>query len=146
MAVRSGADPEPRIVPFRGAYYKLRPSARHLVRGLVYPVPDPAYPFLGIHLTKTVDGEVLVGPNAFLGFSRDNYSSWAFEWPDVRETLTWPGFAHFAMSNWRAGARELSHSLSKRGSACGGTPLCPRTDRGGPGTIRGWNQGPSHAP
>jgi L-2-hydroxyglutarate oxidase LhgO len=117
VAVRSGADPEPRIVPFRGAYYKLRPSARHLVRGLVYPVPDPAYPFLGIHLTKTVDGEVLVGPNAFLGFSRDNYSSWAFEWPDVRETLTWPGFAHFAMSNWRAGARELSHSLSKRGFA-----------------------------
>ncbi|MGA3353206.1 MAG: L-2-hydroxyglutarate oxidase [Acidimicrobiales bacterium] len=117
VAVRSGADAEPRIVPFRGSYYRLRPSARHLVGGLVYPVPDPRYPFLGIHLTKTVDGGVLVGPNAFLGFSRDNYSSWAFDWTDVRETLTWPGFARFARTNWRAGARELSHSMSRRGFA-----------------------------
>ena len=117
LAVRSGADAEPRIVPFRGAYYRLRPSARHLVRGLVYPVPDPRYPFLGIHLTKTVHGEVLVGPNAFLGFSREDYSRWGFRWQDVSETLSWPGFARFARSNWRAGARELSHALSRRGFA-----------------------------
>ena len=110
LAVRSGADAEPRIIPFRGSYYRLRLSARHLVRGLVYPVPDPSYPFLGIHLTTTVDGEVLVGPNAFLGFSRDDCASWAFQWQDVSETLKWPGFARFAMSNWRAGARELRHS------------------------------------
>ncbi len=96
LAVRSGADAEPRIVPFRGSYYRLRPSARHLVRGLVYPVPDPRYPFLGIHLTKTVHGEVLVGPNAFLGFSREDYARWGFRWQDVSETLRWPGFARFA--------------------------------------------------
>ena len=78
LAVRSGADDEPQIVPFRGSYYRLRPSARGLVRGLVYPVPDPRYPFLGIHLTKTVSGEVLVGPNAFVALSRDDYGKWAF--------------------------------------------------------------------
>ena len=117
LAVRSGADAEPRIVPFRGSYYRLRPQARHLVKGLVYPVPNPKYPFLGIHLTKTVQGDVLVGPNAFVGLSRDDYTSWAFRWQDVSETLTWPGFARFARSNWRAGARELSHAASRRGFA-----------------------------
>ena len=117
LALRSGADAEPRIVPFRGSYYRLRPAAQHLVRGLVYPVPDPRYPFLGIHLTRTVHDEVLVGPNAFLGFSRDNYARSAFSWPDVRETLTWPGFPHFVMSNWRAGVREISHATNRRGFA-----------------------------
>ena len=117
VAVRSGANAEPRIVPFRGSYYRLRPAARHLVRGLVYPVPDPRYPFLGIHLTKTLHGEVLVGPNAFLGFSRDSYARSAFDWQDVRDTLTWPGFPRFARSNWRAGAREISQAMSRRGFA-----------------------------
>ncbi|MGO9583972.1 MAG: L-2-hydroxyglutarate oxidase [Acidimicrobiales bacterium] len=117
IAIRSGGDPEPRIVPFRGSYYRLRQTSRHLVRGLVYPVPDPRYPFLGIHLTRTVHGDVLVGPNAFLGFSRGNYARWAFDWQDVRETLTWPGFIRFAGANWRAGARELSHAMSRRGFA-----------------------------
>ena len=117
LALRSGADAEPRIVPFRGSYYRLRPAARHLVRGLVYPVPDPRYPFLGIHLTRTVHDEVLVGPNAFLGFSRDDYARSAFAWRDVRETLMWPGFPRFARSNWRAGVREISHAMSRRGFA-----------------------------
>jgi L-2-hydroxyglutarate oxidase LhgO len=80
-------------------------------------VPNPKYPFLGIHLTKTVQGDVLVGPNAFVGLSRDDYTSWAFRWQDVSETLTWPGFARFARSNWRAGARELSHAASRSGFA-----------------------------
>jgi L-2-hydroxyglutarate oxidase LhgO len=87
------------------------------VKGLIYPVPDPRYPFLGIHLTKTVAGEVLVGPNAFLGFSRDDNATWAFDWQDVRETFAWPGFARFARQNWRAGAREMSHAMSRRGFA-----------------------------
>jgi L-2-hydroxyglutarate oxidase LhgO len=117
LALRSGADAEPRIIPFRGSYYRLRPAARRLVRGLVYPVPDPRYPFLGIHLTRTVHDEVLVGPNAFLGFSRDDYARSAFSWQDVRETLTWPGFPRFALSNWRAGLREISHAMSRRGFA-----------------------------
>ena len=80
LAVRSGADAEPRIVPFRGSYYRLadtRPDTS--CEGSIYPVPDPRYPFLGIHLTKTVNGEVLVGPNAFLGFSRDELPRWAFD-------------------------------------------------------------------
>lgn len=117
LAVRSGADPEPLIVPFRGSYHRLRPSAQHLVRGLVYPVPDPRYPFLGIHLTKTVRGEVLVGPNACLALSRHDYGGFAFDWQDVRSTLTWPGFARFARSNWRTGAREVAHALSRRSFA-----------------------------
>jgi L-2-hydroxyglutarate oxidase LhgO len=117
LAVRSGGDAEPRIVPFRGSYFRLREQSRYLVRGLIYPVPDPRYPFLGIHLTKTVNGEVLVGPNAFLGFSRENYSRWAFDLADIRDTVTWPGFARFARSNWQAGARELSHAMSRRGFA-----------------------------
>jgi L-2-hydroxyglutarate oxidase LhgO len=117
VAARSGTDAEPRIVPFRGSYYRLRASSKHLVRGLVYPVPDPRYPFLGIHLTKTVQGDVLVGPNAFVGFTRDDYARGAFDWRDVRETLQWPGFARFAGSNWRAGARELAHAVSRRGFA-----------------------------
>ena len=117
LAIRSGADAEPRIIPFRGSYYRLRPAAQRLVRGLVYPVPDPRFPFLGIHLTRTVHDEVLVGPNACLGLSRDNYSRSAFAWQDVRETLTWPGFLRFARSNWRAGMREISHATSRRGFA-----------------------------
>ena len=117
LAVRSGADAEPRIVPFRGSYYRLRPAARHLVRGLVYPVPDPRYPFLGIHLTKTLHGEVLVGPNALLGFARDSDARSAGDWQDVRDTLTCPGFPRFARSNWRAGAREISQAMSRRGFA-----------------------------
>jgi len=117
LAIASGRDAEPRIIPFRGSYYRLRPGARHLVRGLIYPVPDPRYPFLGIHLTRTVHEEVLVGPNAFLGFSRDSYSRTAFAWQDVRDTLRWPGFPRFASSNWRAGVREMAHAMSRRGFA-----------------------------
>ncbi|MGD0943672.1 MAG: L-2-hydroxyglutarate oxidase [Acidimicrobiales bacterium] len=130
VAVRSGGDAEPRIVPFRGSYYRLRQASRHLVRGLVYPVPDPKYPFLGIHLTRTVHGDVLVGPNAFLGLSRDNYARWAFDWQDVRETLTWPGFVRFAGANWRAGARELSHAMSRRGFASAVSRYVPELTAG----------------
>jgi len=117
LAHRSGGDPEPRIIPFRGSYYRLRPSARHLVRGLVYPVPDPRYPFLGIHLTKTVSGDVLVGPNACLSLSRNGYSGWALDRHDLRSTLTWPGFSRFARSHWRTGAREVLHAISRRSFA-----------------------------
>lgn len=129
LALRSGADAEPRIVPFRGSYFRLRPAAQRLVQGLVYPVPDPRYPFLGIHLTRTVHGEVLVGPNAFLGFSRDNYASWAFDWQDVRDTLTWPGFPRFARSKLASGhARDLSRNEPAR-LRLRGSPLRSGADR-----------------
>ena len=87
------------------------------MRGLVYPVPDPRYPFLGVHLTRTVSGEVLVGPNAFLALARERYERWSIDWRDLYDTLSWPGFARFARSNWRAGVREFQHTASRRGFA-----------------------------
>ncbi|MER7783384.1 L-2-hydroxyglutarate oxidase [Streptomyces albidoflavus] len=111
VARLAGDDPKMRIVPFRGEYYELaRPE---LVRGLVYPVPDPAFPFLGVHLTRGVDGGVHVGPNAVLAGAREGYS-----WPEVRPadlagTLAWPGFWHLARRHAGYGLGEVGRSLSK---------------------------------
>lgn len=109
-----GDDPDPRIVPFRGEYHRLRPEARHLVRGLIYPVPDPRYPFLGIHLTRRYDGEVLVGPNAVLALAREGYRRRDVRLRDVRDAVAWPGFRRMARQHWRTGLVEYGHSLSKR--------------------------------
>ena len=109
-----GDDPNPRIVPFRGEYHRLRPEARHLVRGLIYPVPDPRYPFLGIHLTRRYDGEVLVGPNAVLALAREGYRRRDVRLRDVRDAVAWPGFRRMARQHWRTGLVEYGHSLSKR--------------------------------
>jgi len=114
LARLAGHEDEPRVVPFRGEYYELAPGRRNLVNGLVYPVPDPRYPFLGVHLTKRVDGGVLVGPNAVLALAREGY-----RWRDVRvgdlaETLAWPGFRRMAARHWRTGVREVIGSLSRR--------------------------------
>jgi (S)-2-hydroxyglutarate dehydrogenase len=110
LAVAAGADPEPRIVPFRGAYLRLAPARRELVRSLIYPVPDPSLPFLGVHLTKHIDGEVLIGPTALLAGARDAYSLRTIRPRDIAETLAWPGawrmFAHW----WRTGLTELRHA------------------------------------
>ncbi|MGH3371480.1 MAG: L-2-hydroxyglutarate oxidase [Nocardioidaceae bacterium] len=114
VAALAGDDPDPRIVPFRGEYYLLRPDRRSLVRGLVYPVPDPRYPFLGVHLTLRVDGEVMVGPNAVLALAREGYSWGDVSAADLREMLAWKGFRRFARKHWRTGVRELSGSLRKR--------------------------------
>lgn len=114
VAVLSGDDADPRIVPFRGEYYLLRPQRRHLVRGLVYPVPDPRYPFLGVHLTRRVDGEVMVGPNAVLALAREGYGWGNVSAGDLREVAAWPGFRRFARQHWRTGATEMVGSLSKR--------------------------------
>jgi L-2-hydroxyglutarate oxidase LhgO len=113
VAALSGDDDDPRIVPFRGDYYVLRPHRRHLVRGLIYPVPDPRYPFLGIHLTRRVDGEVLVGPNAVLAFAREGYRLSTVDRRDLWQTLTWPGFRAMARQHWRTGAREVWRSASR---------------------------------
>ncbi|MDI3402569.1 L-2-hydroxyglutarate oxidase [Streptomyces cavernicola] len=111
VARLAGDDPGMRIVPFRGEYYDLaRPE---LVRGLVYPVPDPAFPFLGVHLTRGVDGGVHIGPNAVPALAREGYD-WSVLRPrDLAETLTWPGSRHIARRHWRYGAGELQRSLSK---------------------------------
>ena len=114
LAALAGHEPDPRIVPFRGEYYLLRPERRDLVRGLVYPVPDPRYPFLGVHLTLRYDGEVMVGPNAVLALAREGYSWRDVSAADLREVVAWPGFRRFARKHWRTGARELSGSLRKR--------------------------------
>jgi (S)-2-hydroxyglutarate dehydrogenase len=114
LARLAGDDDAPRIVPFRGEYYALTPAKRTLVNGLVYPVPDPRYPFLGVHLTPRVDGEVLVGPNAVLALAREGY-----RWRDVSPAelaaiARFPGFRRFARQHWRTGLAEMRGSLSKR--------------------------------
>ncbi len=114
LARLAGHEPDPRIVPFRGEYYLLRPERRNLVRGLVYPVPDPRYPFLGVHLTLRYDGEVMVGPNAVLALAREGYSWRDISAGDLREVVAWPGFRRFARKHWRTGVRELNGSLRKR--------------------------------
>jgi L-2-hydroxyglutarate oxidase LhgO len=113
VARLAGDDDDPRIVPFRGEYWMLVPERRHLVKGLIYPVPDPAFPFLGVHLTSRVDGEVLIGPNAVLAFAREGYRWRDLRWADLGETLRWPGFRRLARRYWRAGADEMRRSLSR---------------------------------
>lgn len=114
LARASGEPAEPRIVPFRGEYWRLRPERSHLVRGLVYPVPDPSLPFLGVHLTRAVDGSVLVGPNAVLAYAREGYRRRDVNLADLRDTVTWPGMWRVARKHWASGAHEVARSLSKR--------------------------------
>jgi L-2-hydroxyglutarate oxidase len=109
-----GAEPAVRIVPFRGDYYLLGGVSRQWVRGLIYPVPDPAFPFLGVHLTRTVDGEVEAGPNAVLAWSRHGYEPPSISARDTASTLGWGGFWRLAARHWRTGAYEWRRSLSRR--------------------------------
>jgi L-2-hydroxyglutarate oxidase len=117
LAVRAGASPDPRIVPFRGGYLKLRADQRDLVRGLIYPVPDPALPFLGVHLTPRVDGDVLLGPSALLVASREAYHVARVSPADLRATLGWPGTWRMAGRWWRTGLREIHLAASRRAFA-----------------------------
>ena len=110
----AGDDPGPAIIPFRGEYYRLIPSRQHLVNGLVYPVPDPAYPFLGVHLTPRVDGTVDVGPNAVLALAREGYRRRDISVGDLARTLAWPGTLKLFRKHWRMGVHEMRGSLSKR--------------------------------
>src|SRR5262245_20563028 len=140
LAVLAGDDGDPAIVPFRGEYYLLRPDWAKLVRGLVYPVPDPRYPFLGVHLTRRYDGEVLVGPNAVLAFAREGYRRRDLSGRDLWDTLRWPGFRRFASAHWRTGVRELAGSLSKRVFAAAAARYLPGVTVGdlipGPSGVR----------
>jgi L-2-hydroxyglutarate oxidase LhgO len=117
VARLAGDEREPTIVPFRGEYYRLSPEREHLVRGLLYPVPDPAYPFLGVHFTRRVGGGVDVGPNAVLAFAREGYRKRTVRARDLAETLRSRGFRALARAHWRTGVRELRGSLSKRAFA-----------------------------
>ncbi|MGV9323892.1 L-2-hydroxyglutarate oxidase [Streptosporangium sandarakinum] len=113
VARMTGAPGDVRIVPFRGEYYALAGAARDLVRGLIYPVPDPRYPFLGVHLTRRIDGEVLVGPNAVMALALEGYSWRDVDPVDLRRILAWRGTRRLAVRHWRTGVREVLGSLSK---------------------------------
>jgi (S)-2-hydroxyglutarate dehydrogenase len=113
LAVQAGADPDPRIVPFRGAYLRLVPERRHLVRSLIYPVPDPSLPFLGVHLTKHIDGDVLIGPTALMVGARDAYSLGRVRREDALATLGWPGTWRMLAKWWRTGIVELRHAAQR---------------------------------
>lgn len=113
VARLAGMHPDVRIVPFRGEYFELTPSAQHLVNGLIYPVPDPDMPFLGVHLTRMISGRVHAGPNAVLALSREGYRWSTLSLRDLMGTLTFPGFLKFASGNIVTGTREIIRSLSK---------------------------------
>jgi L-2-hydroxyglutarate oxidase len=114
IARLSGFDPGVRIVPFRGEYYNLRADRAHLVNGLIYPVPDPALPFLGVHFTRGIDGVVEAGPNAVLAFKREGYTWRDFSPRDVADWATFPGFWRMSRAQWRNGLNEARRSLSRR--------------------------------
>ena len=113
VARMAGAQTEVRIIPFRGEYYFIRPEKHDLVRGLIYPVPDPEFPFLGVHLTRTVHGEVEAGPNAVLAFAREGYRFGRVQPGELAATLAYRGFWQMARRYWRMGSYEMYRSLSK---------------------------------
>jgi L-2-hydroxyglutarate oxidase LhgO len=113
IARMAGASTDVRIIPFRGEYYFVRPERRHLVRGLIYPVPDPEFPFLGVHFTRTVHGDVEAGPNAVLAFAREGYRFSTVVPGELLGTLRFPGFWAMGRKYWRVGAYEMYRSLSK---------------------------------
>lgn len=103
-----------RIIPFRGEYYQLKPEKRHLVKHLIYPVPNPDFPFLGVHFTRTMQGQIEAGPNAVLAFRREGYHRWSFHPGEFAETLAFSGFRQLAWRHWRHGLEELRRSYFKR--------------------------------
>lgn len=114
LARRAGLDPELRIVPFRGEYFRLKGRARDKVRGLIYPLPDPDFPFLGVHLTRMTTGEVLAGPNAVLAFAREGYTAGDFNLGELSETISYPGFLRLARANLGHGLREMLRAGSRQ--------------------------------
>lgn len=112
LAVRSGDESSPKIVPFFGQYYVIDEAFKSHVKGLIYPVPDPRFPFLGVHFTKRIDGQMTIGPNAFISLGRENYDGTRFSLRDVADFLAYPGFWKFASRNIPATLRELKTVLS----------------------------------
>lgn len=135
VALMCGTQPHMRIVPFRGEYYTLAEHCRSRVRHLIYPVPDPKFPFLGVHYTRMINGEVEAGPNAVLAFKREGYSRTSFSLRDTLETLTYPGFLSLARRFWRVGLHEYHRSFSKRKFVADLQKLMP--DLSGEDIVRG---------
>lgn len=113
VAQMAGGPVDPKIVPFRGDYYVLRPEKAYMVRGMIYPVPDPRFPFLGVHFTRRMDGEIWLGPNAVLAFAREGYGKLQLDPKDLLETLTYRGFGKLAFKFWRTGFDEMYRDFSK---------------------------------
>jgi len=113
IAKKSNNDLDVRIIPFRGEYYKLRDDKKYLVSSLIYPVPDPSFPFLGVHFTKKINGDIEAGPNAVLAFKREGYSKFSFNPKDTWEIFTWPGFQKVGIKYWKTGLGEFYRSYNK---------------------------------
>ena len=114
IARLAGTQPGARIVPFRGEYYEVKPESRRLVRNLIYPVPDPQFPFLGVHFTRMIDGSVHAGPSAVLSLKREGYHRTSFNFRDFIDTMTYGGFWRLAAKHARSGLREMHRSFSKK--------------------------------
>ncbi|WP_405487316.1 L-2-hydroxyglutarate oxidase [Nocardia sp. NBC_00511] len=125
LARLAGLRIELRIVPFRGEYYRLPPARANLVSTLIYPIPDPELPFLGVHLSPTIDGELTVGPNAVLGLAREGYRKGSVNLRDARDILGFRGFHRVAAANVRTGLREMRNSVFKRGYLAECRRYCP---------------------
>ena len=113
VAKLSGSKPNAKVVPFRGEYYELNPDVQHLCKNLIYPVPDPKFPFLGVHFTRLIHGGIECGPNAVLAFAREGYTKFDINLVDLFESLTYPGFLRMAAKHWKTGCGEMWRSFSK---------------------------------
>ena len=125
LARMAGIATSHQIVPFRGEYYRLPPSKSHIVRYLIYPIPDPGLPFLGVHLTRMIDGSVIVGPSAVLGFAREGYPKFSFNLRDVAEYAVFPGFWKTMGRHLTSGIREMKNSVFKAGYLQECRKYCP---------------------
>ena len=117
IANLSGNAEDIKIIPFRGEYYKLKKEKQYLVKNLIYPVPDPNFPFLGVHFTRMISGEIEAGPNAVLAFGREGYKKTQINLKELSETLLWPGFQKVAAKYWKTGIGEMYRSFSKKAFA-----------------------------
>lgn len=125
LALRQGLKIDFRIIPVRGEFFRLPESRRGLIKHLIYPVPDPALPFVGVHLTRTIDGGIIVGPNALLGLKREGYGRFNFSAGDALGVISFPGFWKMAVQHWRHGISEYADTIWKRGYLKQVQRLCP---------------------
>jgi L-2-hydroxyglutarate oxidase LhgO len=137
IAQMCGLQPGVAIVPFRGEYWMLAPQSAHLVKNLIYPVPDPAFPFLGVHFTRRIEGGIEAGPNAVLALARERYSRTSFDARDAWDIVRWPGFWNMARHHWRTGLHEQARSWSRRAFARACATLVPavKADDLAPGGV-----------
>ena len=130
VAKMTGQKIDVKIIPFRGEYFKLKKEKHHLVNNLIYPVPDPAFPFLGVHFTRMIEGGVEAGPNAVLAFAREGYKKLHISLPELTETLMWPGFQKVAAKYWATGFGEMYRSFSKTAFTKALQKLIPEIQKG----------------